>query len=593
MDSLDYVPEINRCIVRSWTTLHTLRLSFSEALSMKSKKPQPEIHSDDDSDPDDDFTQLVPAPPGAPPPAPPLSGSNDAPTKAIKAQEEKKKQEAVLAQIFGIDLAGVPLPPSPAAVPATVDPESTSGSAKRYPEDPRRAFARNLAPLGQLLLKIIKDQDDESEMGKAALSVITKASQAYIDSLGPEEKAPGPAAETRNGPDASSTAALDPPSEGGEKPSEGGAKPAEDDTSERGLFDDPEKKEKPQENLDPSIANPDDIDVDEPEAPEVPDPVPEVEVATSEDQDQDANEAAEQGGTVNESGNVSVSEEKATEAIGEPDKPLHGPKTTESDFYKYYLVKKERLHTAFERVMKERDEIKTNDTADLARKRTLLKAAIAYMNQLIDLQFEFKNKLGDNECYQNPDGGAEQMSEYVRQTRGLNLETLAIYLIPIKAAVLMRAINIHALRSITLLEVGHQNLFWTSAAKQNSVSPLPLRNIYTDNVTLHFLAFVHQLECVEELLMVERKPHSLVESSTPKTNVTIDQIRRTALKKHARTLKVLMIQNDDTSDWDLNIESAILLCQRAKKLEELAVSFGIRTMVCPYPPQLSVLLTSD
>jgi hypothetical protein len=42
-----------------------------------------------------------------------------------------------------------------------------------------------------------------------------------------------------------------------------------------------------------------------------------------------------------------------------------------------------------------------------------------------------------------------------------------------------------------------------------------------------------------------------------------------------------MIQNDDTSDWDLNTESAVLLCKRAKNLEELAVSFGTRTMVCP------------
>ena len=592
MDSLDYVSEINRCIVRSWTTLHTLRLSFSEVLSMKSKKPQPEVHSDDDSDPDDDFTQLVPPQPGAPPPAAPLPGSNDAPTKAIKAQEEMKKQEAVLAQILGVDLAAVPTPPSPEVIVALPVAESTPGSAKRSPEDPRRAFARNLAPLGQLLLKIIKDQDDEIEMGKAALNIITKASQAYIDSIEHEEKAPSPAAEPGRGPNTSSTATLDPPYNGSQKASEGTTKPAEDDTSERGLFDEAEKKEKPQDNLDPGVANPDDIDVDEPEAPEVPDPIPEVETATSEDQDQDANEVTEEGGA-KESENVPVPEEKAAEAIDETDTPLDGPKTTESDFYKYYLIKREHLHTAIESILKERDDIKTNDATDLARKRTLRKAADAYMNDLIDLQFEFKNKLGDNERYPNPDGGAEQMNEYVRQTRGLNLETLAIYLIPIKAAVLMRAINIHALRSITLLEVGHQNLFWASAAKQNSVSPLPLRKIYTDNVTLHFLAFVHQLECVEELLMVEKKPHSLVESSTPKTNVTIDQIRRTALKRHVKTLKVLMIQNDDTSDWDLNTESAILLCQRAKKLEELAVSFGIQTMVCPDRPQLSFLFTAD
>jgi hypothetical protein len=208
------------------------------------------------------------------------------------------------------------------------------------------------------------------------------------------------------------------------------------------------------------------------------------------------------------------------------------------------------------------------------------------MSDLIQLEVQFKDSLSASQTHQGASGGAEKISDYVRQTRGLNLETLSIYLIPIKAGVLMKAINIQVLRSITLLEVGHQNLFWATAAKHNAISPLPLRKIYTDNVTLHFLAFVHNLECVEDLLMVERKPPASVESLTTKTSVTMDQIRRTVLRKHVGTLKVLMIQNDDTSDWDLNTESAVLLCKRAKNLEELAVSFGTRTMVCSQFPFL-------
>lgn len=171
------------------------------------------------------------------------------------------------------------------------------------------------------------------------------------------------------------------------------------------------------------------------------------------------------------------------------------------------------------------------------------------------------------------------MNEYVRSTRGLTLHTLAIYLIPIRASVLFRAIDIHVLQDITLLDVGPQGSFWAIASKENKVSPLPLRKIYTDNVTLHLVAFVNQLDRVDELILLERKHNTLAEATTAKTMITMEQIRRGILKKHASTLRVLALQNDDTSDWDLNVKSAILLCQRAKALEELAVSFGTRTMV--------------
>jgi hypothetical protein len=563
MDSLDYVSEIHQCIVRSWTTLTSLRLSFSEALSGRSRKPPPELHSDDDSDQEDDFTQLAPVPPGVPPPAPPLSSSNDAPTKALKAQEEKKKQEAVLAQILGIDQA-MPEPPPP---PPPAEPD------RRPMEDPRKAFAKNLAPLGKLLLKLTEGED--SDVGKAALSVITKASKLYVDSL--EKELSGSETEAGGGLEAPLTTAPDPPSE------DAGKTASENDATERGLFDEPEKKERPQINADVDISNPDDIDVEAPEAPET---ASDNESATPEDE-QHIDDATRDGEAKN------VAEMKAAPAINELNELLSGPRTTESKFYKYYLKERTRLQQLIEDHLDKRDSITVTDAVDEAKKETLRESIDAIIGDLIALELEFKVKLGDSRTSPTTDGAVDQVSEYVRQTRGLNLDTLAIYLIPIKAVVVMRAINIHVLRSITLLEVGHQSLFWVSAAKANRVSPLPLRNIYTDNITLHFLALVHQLKCVEELLMVERKQHALIESATPKTIVTIDQIRRTALKKHARTLKVLMIQNDDTPDWDLNTESAILLCQRAKNLEELAVSFGTRTMVCSCRTRTAVFFAAD
>jgi len=184
-----------------------------------------------------------------------------------------------------------------------------------------------------------------------------------------------------------------------------------------------------------------------------------------------------------------------------------------------------------------------------------------------------------------------KMSEYVRSTRGLALTTLAIYLIPLKASVLSRAIDLTVLQNITLLNVGSQIPFWNLLARENKNTPLPIRKIYTDNVTLPFLAFVSQLETMTELFLLERTAKTRVESTAAKTTVTIEQIRKIVLKKHASTLKILMIRNDSGQDWDLNVKTVMLLCQRAKNLEELACSFGIRSMhtLLQFMPGLTAL----
>jgi len=171
------------------------------------------------------------------------------------------------------------------------------------------------------------------------------------------------------------------------------------------------------------------------------------------------------------------------------------------------------------------------------------------------------------------------MSEYVRKTRGLALKTLAIYLLPVKASVISKAIDLTVLQSVTLLNVGPQLQFWNMLSKENKTRPLPLHKIHTDNVTLPFLVCVAQLETVTELYLLERTQKARVESTAAKTTVTMEQIRKVALKKHAGTLKILVIRNESGSDWDLNAKTAVLLTRRSKLLEELAVSFGIKTMV--------------
>jgi hypothetical protein len=172
-----------------------------------------------------------------------------------------------------------------------------------------------------------------------------------------------------------------------------------------------------------------------------------------------------------------------------------------------------------------------------------------------------------------------RVTEYLRSTRGFGLETLSIYLIPVKASVLHKAIDIRALRRITLLNVGPQGAIWTLFHKENKESPLGLRKIFTDNVSMAFLNFISSLEEVHDLFMLERDHKYKPESFAPKTNTTIAHIRRLVLKKHMHTLRRLMIKNQADHSWDLDEKTFAVVCGRGQQLQELACSTNIKAMV--------------
>lgn len=172
-----------------------------------------------------------------------------------------------------------------------------------------------------------------------------------------------------------------------------------------------------------------------------------------------------------------------------------------------------------------------------------------------------------------------KIDDYLRTTRGIALRSLSIYLIPVKASVLSRAIDLRVLRRLTLLNVGPQAPIWLHLQRENKESPLPLRKISTDNVSMVFLNFVSQLEELHELFMLERDIKYKPESFAPKTTTTIDQIRKIVLKKHMPTLKRLMIKNIADTAWDVNDKTIMLMCKRGRNLEELACSMGIRAIV--------------
>ncbi|KAF5875460.1 putative f-box domain-containing protein [Botrytis fragariae] len=177
----------------------------------------------------------------------------------------------------------------------------------------------------------------------------------------------------------------------------------------------------------------------------------------------------------------------------------------------------------------------------------------------------------------------KEMKDYVRKSRGLALEDLSLYNIPMKNSVISKAIDIRVLKSITLLSVGSQTAFWHMVARENKVAPLPLHVIYTDTVTVHFLEAAGQLSKITELCLLERSNRTKVDTES-KIIVTIEQIRKLVLRKHASHLKVLSLHQEGIPRqqspfaWDLDAKTTILLCRKGKNLEELAASFDVNIL---------------
>ncbi len=200
-------------------------------------------------------------------------------------------------------------------------------------------------------------------------------------------------------------------------------------------------------------------------------------------------------------------------------------------------------------------------------------------------------KVKPDETTEEPVSSEEVIQEYVRLHHGIPLEKLSIYLIPVKPSTLFRAIDFSALKSITLLNVGPQRALWAALAKLQKWYPLQLKSIYVDNVTPSFLVFLNGLESgLEDLFLLERASRTKVEPFAPKTTVGIEDIRKQALTKHMKTLKRLMIRNDDDTTWAFSKECVRLLTSQGDRLRELVIALAPAAFVSP---SFSYLIISD
>ncbi|KUI68878.1 hypothetical protein VM1G_03934 [Cytospora mali] len=558
IDDLDVVTELRSCVRNSQGTLTKLKLSFSHNMAMRARKDSDPDDSES-SDPDDEF-QVGPV--VVPPPAHHFDDASG-PARAFRAQEERKTQESVLGRIFDVE-------PPLAKKPVKRDEEAEAAEEKTETSvNPGQRFIDSIRAVSEKLMKNLNGTEDFTAAQQEVLDTIETAAKKYVREE--EGKASVTAAHGTNGEDTASGVngnnAIKADA-AGTSVERGHSESEETQQEGASLFasTSPKGKEPAQD------VNPDDIDIEEPgediffEEPEVGSP---------EQSPSKANGVENEPVNGDVPSDLSLDTAKAianietqTYNFGVLAKKLESLETQAGDLHKVLQLDSDPNPHA----MKLEDaETRIQD----------------FKNSIRTIIHEMKNiatKIGDAEkqipATANYDANAtlNRISEYIRWTRGLGLQSLSIYLIPVKASVLSRAIDLRVLKRITLLNVGPQAPVWALFAKENKIQPIALRNIFTDNVTTAFLAFVSQLEELHELFMLERTEKYKPESFAPKTNVTKDHIRRLVLKRHMKTLKGFMAKNQRDQTWDVDEKTMLLICRRGRVLEELAVSMGIRAI---------------
>lgn len=568
IDDLDVVTELKSCVRNSHATLSKLKLSFSHNMAMRARKPPPDIDPDD-SDPDDEF-QVVPV--VAPPPVTPYDDVSG-PARAFRAQEERKTQESVLGRIFDVEPYVVKKPTKKPR-----DKENEPPSEEKT-TNPGQYFIDSLKAVSEKLMKDLVGSEDFAAAQQEILDTIETAARTYVAES--EGKSAAPKENGVNGEssgsgfDANGTASPD------------ASKTEDAQQGERSLFESktPKGKELEQD------ANPDDINIEEPvedsfveEPSEIATPEPTNGAEAVSTKESPSNGNGIQKASAN--GDTSL-------VLGSKESNAAANLTAQRQNFKTLAEKLESFEIEAGELRKEIQELPTDPGLESEKR---MKDADKRMTELStnikDIQSEMAIVAAEIEDAEKQDpataqaddaeGVPSRITEYARSTRGLSLQTLSIYLVPVKASVLSKAVDLRVLRRITLLNVGSQAPIWALFAKENKMQPIALRKIFTDNVSVPFLTFVSQLEEVNELFMLERPDKYKPEPFAPKTAITMDQIRRLVLKRHMPTMKRLMIKNQQDSTWDVDDKTMLLICRRGKKLEELAVSMGIRAIVSSF-----------
>lgn len=612
MDNLEIVNELRICMKQSSSTLTELQLSLSDSLAMQARKPPPDSEPED-SDVDDEF-QVVPASQNT-------SFDTTGPAKVFRAQEERKIQEAVLGRIFDVEPYLIKKPHMRQKSNETAENDgkkdaeaAPGGSAK----DPREEFVTSIKGVSTKLMCLMNGSRDLSISQQDILDTIEKAARKYVTS------GDLPATDSQT-PPASNNEGIGSSDVGNEDVRVGGSSEAVDSvketvaqSSQPATVPDPKDLVKPTENLtlaepytdppgeastsfhSPKPKNadhdirPEDIDIAQMDgAEDIPDDVVEPQPSSGGNDTVAEDETPQHTATGDPAtSQKATASSKATTSSAAVDHAI--ATIMEQRTYADSVISRIHQHQNQAEILgqkiRELQESGASAAELLPQLKTVEAQLRSFSKNISIIQSKVEACQSEVEAVEGQilRGGAKagaeatqsRMDDYVRDTRGFSLESLSIHLIPVKASVLSRAIDLRCLKQLTLLNVGNQAPIWTLLAKENKSHPLSLRSVYTDNVSNAFLTCMSQLDELHELFLLERGAKHKPESFAPRSSTTIDQIRRLVLKKHMMTLKRLMIKDESNGpSWDANEKTMILICSRGVRLEELAVSMNIHAVV--------------
>ncbi|KAL7921628.1 hypothetical protein ACQKWADRAFT_294824 [Trichoderma austrokoningii] len=600
IDNLDIVSELSTCIKNSSWTLNELQLSLSDALANQARKPSPGSDADD-SDVEGEF-QIDPTIQNN-------STLNDidydtiGPVRAFRAQEERKLQESMLGRI--LELYPQPTNTRPKAEDAQANSNAVKKDATK-PQLTERAVARLalLEAIKNVCNRITMVDPYQYRPRQETFDAMAEAAREYVDNIDPAALV----MESLNASNGDAPAIVVEAVSKGESSGSGSKTPveappaeapsAEDDTTADDLIKSDKTSSSKMAKKQSGDFSPEDIDIayledigDAFEEAEESSLSTAVEATLEPQQRKSSTDSAAAATPAVEAAGIdaAATSSKATETQAETH-PKTAEKAKKPD--EFATVAKINLENLMNRLSSFRDRSKAigkriDDmrAQGLVMDRVLTKNgdehSVAFRAMVADINNEFLVVEEELDKVERQVTAINRTSarDYIRRTRGLTLSSLSIYLVPVKASVLSRSLNLSCLKQITLLNVGNQVPIWNLLAKENRQRPLGLRSIFTDNVTEAFLTFASQLEEIHELFLLERDVKSKPESFAPRGSTLMDQIRRLVLKKHIRHLRRLMIRDESTGpNWDCNEKTMVLICTQGRKLKELALSMNIHAL---------------
>lgn len=615
IDNLDIVSELSTCIKNSSWTLTELQLSLSDALANQARKPSPGSDADD-SDVEGEF-QIDPTIQNN-------SGMNDidydtiGPVRAFRAQEERKLQESMLGRI--LELYPQPSNARPKA-------ENDQASQKAVKKDAKKPSLTAKEAAREALIEAIKNLESRYIGGPSRLSdrqeildTMAEAARDYVDNIDPSGQIIEALKASNGDAPAITGEGISKGESSGSGSGSGSKTPVEAPSAEEAgeifattadnLVKSDQTSSVKMAKKRSSDFSPEDIDIayvdDIGDAfEETEDSNPSIAVednpadeSTSGKEPQQRNSstdsatptpavdaAAIDGAAIDAAGISS----KATETQAE----TH-PKTTEkAKKLASATAAKVNLESLMDKLGSFRDRSKAigkriddmraqGSVMDQVLIKDVDEQSTSFSSMVTDINNEFRIVEEELDKVERQVTAINRTSarDYIRRTRGLTLSSLSIYLVPVKASVLSRSLNLSCLKQLTLLNVGNQVPIWGLLAKENRQRPLGLRSIFTDHVSEAFLNFASQLEEIHELFLLERDIKSKPESFAPRGSTIMDQIRRLVLKKHIRNLRRLMIRDESTGpNWDCNEKTMVLICTQGRNLKELALSMNIHALV--------------